>query len=222
MAVRHGVLDRSAASGMTGITTRDGLSALNRLMESGAQPQAMVLAMNWNRYAENPAAALQKRLLSEIGTHDERRAPAVRATRARPESWLAKLQAAGKLQERELLQNLLEERICSILRLPREQTILIEQPLQELGLDSLLSIELRNSVGMSLHRPLPATLLFDFPTLRTLTDFLLSIVGTSEPSRPKQSRVKPDRRSVIDDIEALSDDEVNEILSQHARTGQEV
>jgi hypothetical protein len=75
---------------------------------------------------------------------------------------------------------------------------------------------------MSLHRPLPATLLFDFPTLRTLTDFLLSIVGTSEPSRPKQSRVKPDRRSVIDDIEALSDDEVNEILSQHARTGQEV
>ncbi len=103
-----------------------------------------------------------------------------------------------------------------------EQAIHTEQPLQELGLDSLLSIELRNSVGISLHRSLPATLLFDYPTLRALTDYLLSIVGASEPARPRQSRAKPDRRSALDDIEALSDDEVNELLNQQTRTRQEV
>jgi acyl carrier protein len=223
MAVRHGVLDRSATTGMTGITTRNGLLALNKLMESGAGPQAMVVAMNWNQYAENPVAAWQKRLLSEIDIHDARRAPAAGAARRKPESWVEKLKAAGKLQERELLRNLLEERICTTLRLPREETINSEQPLHELGLDSLLAIELRNSVGMSLHRSLPATLLFDYPTLRALTDYLLSLVGTSESSRPKQSRANPNHRSVLEDIEALSDDEVNEMLSQQAaRTRQEV
>ena len=222
MAVRHGVLDRSAQTGMTGISTRDSLSALQRLMESGAGPQSIVLAMNWNQYFANSVVGWHRRLLSEIEIRSDQRAPAAGGTRGKPESWLEELQATGKLQQRDLLRKLLDERVRATLRLPGEQAIGLDQPLQELGLDSLLSIELRNSVGMSLRRPLPATLLFDYPTLAALTEYLLSAVGARESSPPEESRAKLGRRSALDDIESLSDEEVEKMLSQQTRTGQEV
>jgi acyl carrier protein len=181
--------------------------------------------MNWRQYFENPVPEWQRRLLSEIEIRAEKQAPAAGEKRRKPESWLEKLEAAGKMQEADLLRGLVEERIRTTLRLPREQAIPLDQPLQELGLDSLLSIELRNSVGMSLQRPLPATLLFDYPTLSALTEYLLSVVGARGSAPLEEPHAKQGRRSVLEDIESLSDEEVERMLSQRAgteRTEQEV
>src|SRR5262249_32641473 len=49
----------------------------------------------------------------------------------------------------------------------------VGRPRGELGLDSLLAIEPRTLLGRSLGRALPATLLFDYPTLAALRDYLL-------------------------------------------------
>jgi acyl carrier protein len=46
------------------------------------------------------------------------------------------------------------------------------RPLHELGLDSLMSVELRNALVTSLGRSLSSTLLFDYPTVESLTRYL--------------------------------------------------
>ena len=57
-------------------------------------------------------------------------------------------------------------------------------PFLQLGLDSLMAVELRNALAEALGRTLPATLLFKYPTLEALGDFVLSQVPqpTAEPA----------------------------------------
>ncbi|HEV7456874.1 MAG TPA: type I polyketide synthase [Roseococcus sp.] len=54
-----------------------------------------------------------------------------------------------------------------------EEAIPSDRPLLELGLDSLMAVELRGAIAASLARPLPATLVFDHPTLAALLAHLL-------------------------------------------------
>lgn len=57
------------------------------------------------------------------------------------------------------------------------------QPLSEMGLDSLMAVELRNLLTSIFEPvpPLPATLVFDHPTVAALTDRLLATVSPASP-----------------------------------------
>ncbi len=87
-------------------------------------------------------------------------------------SILPQLKAAPARQRRDLL--LAHIRLLALRTLSLDQATPVEEgrPLKEFGLDSLMAVELRNALGRSLDQTLPATLAFDYPTLRDLTDYL--------------------------------------------------
>jgi acyl carrier protein/NAD(P)-dependent dehydrogenase (short-subunit alcohol dehydrogenase family) len=47
-----------------------------------------------------------------------------------------------------------------------------QQALKDIGLDSLMALEVRNAISAALGTSLPATLLFDYPTVTDLTKYL--------------------------------------------------
>jgi SAM-dependent methyltransferase len=108
--------------------------------------------------------------------------------------------------------------------------------LMDLGLDSLMAIELRNrlAAGLALTRPLSATLMFDYPTIDAIAAHLAKEITSparsdGEPGRaedePRRAEGEP-RRDVLAaptapapavsaaDLAALSDEEVEELLIQ--------
>ena len=91
-------------------------------------------------------------------------------------------------------------------------------PLQELGLDSLMALELRNVLAQALGRPLSATLLFDYPTIRVLAGYLLALVAEKQVLRSAQDDkvvgVEKEKVGVTMEAElaAMSDAEAEELL----------
>jgi hypothetical protein len=80
-----------------------------------------------------------------------------------------------------------------------------------------MAVELRNLLGgeLGLGRPLPATLVFDYPSVEAITDYLVgellgSVVAEAEPVA---ASVAVATGGVVSAIEELSDDEVDRLLA---------
>jgi hypothetical protein len=98
----------------------------------------------------------------------------------------------------------------------------------DLGLDSLMAVELRNQIRRALEIPLPPTLIFDYPTLARLSTYLLTtFFSSAQPTgnqptvqRTAETKDEPvpdehDRPLSADELEASIEDELamlNELL----------
>ena len=63
-------------------------------------------------------------------------------------------------------------------------TVNVMQPLMEAGINSLGAVELRNALSSQLTLELPATLIFDYPTIGALSVYLAAHATAPGPPAP--------------------------------------
>jgi hypothetical protein len=68
-----------------------------------------------------------------------------------------------------------------------------------------MAVELRNALVSSLDSQLPPTMVLDYPTLRTLTDFLLKEICHEQDMRDQEAPIP-------DDITNMTDEEAEQLL----------
>jgi acyl carrier protein len=107
------------------------------------------------------------------------------------------------------LQEHLRQQAVHILSLPEGTRVDEDEALHDLGLDSLMAVELRNALVASLGKSWSPTLVLDYPTLRALTEYLLAemFVSSKESKPPAQQ------------LEELSEAEAEELLLQELGGG---
>ncbi|HRI70538.1 MAG TPA: acyltransferase domain-containing protein, partial [Polyangium sp.] len=87
-------------------------------------------------------------------------------------------------ERHEVMLDLVRREIAAIAGLPSADAVPADQPLQALGLDSLMTFELRNRLTVRAETTLPATLAFDYPTAQAIAGLLLRKVFVDlEPAR---------------------------------------
>ena len=91
--------------------------------------------------------------------------------------------------------------------------------LMSAGVDSLMAVELRNALSAAAGRQLPATLLFKYPSLQALTDYLSNdVLAIAETEPAAGLPVQPELDADAAAIAPLSDEEVRRLLEEEIRS----
>jgi malonyl CoA-acyl carrier protein transacylase/SAM-dependent methyltransferase len=145
-------------------------------------------------------------------------APPAPAALPEAEALQAALATALPAERTDLLVAFVRQSIAHVLRLRDWQSLKRNQPLLDLGFDSLMAVELRNVLrqGLALPRKLPATLLFDHPSIAAIAAYLEKMLDEGAPAAVAVASLEPAGAAAestgMDDLALLSDAEVEALL----------
>jgi NADPH:quinone reductase-like Zn-dependent oxidoreductase/NAD(P)-dependent dehydrogenase (short-subunit alcohol dehydrogenase family)/acyl carrier protein len=194
---------RWEARGLGMIAPETGLHLLGQLLSS-EEAHVAVLPIDWARYLR-PFGAAVPPMLSGFAR-----------TTAQPHRTdvLEQLRQGPPGRRREALLTFLRAEASRVLGLAPGHPLDDDRPLQELGLDSLLTVELRNVVGAALGRTLPATVLFNYPSIQALAGWLETELFGSAPSETAEHE-EAQRRAEAE-VGAMSEAELDDLLAGFA------
>ncbi|BCL17964.1 type I polyketide synthase [Micromonospora sagamiensis] len=204
---------RLAAQGYRPLPADEATGALGRLLDTPTA-QAALVAVDWPTHLRQYGGA-QPAFLSRLRRTDLTPADPTPADPAPAAGARERIEAAHPTERRGLLQEYVQRTAVTILGLPPAQPVNPQQPLRELGLDSLMAVELRNALGRLVGRSLPSTLAFDHPTVTKLTDHLLGELFP-EPTTPAPAARTPASDApddLVARVAALDDADVEALLA---------
>ena len=140
-----------------------------RALDRPADGLEVVADADWTRYTE--ATGLRRPLVSDL----------LRTPQATPEP------LAASTGTRPMI-DLIREHTAVVLRHDDAGSVPATRAFAELGLDSLMAVELRNRLSAATGLQLPATLLFEHPTPQALAGHLTAQLGpATEAEQPERT-----------------------------------
>jgi acyl transferase domain-containing protein/acyl carrier protein len=199
--------------GMAGMKVEEGLACLGGLM-TGPGGQACVLPVDWKRWKELYPAYMATPFISEVV--DEIAGGPDSALASKPANELLdRLKLTPESMRLNVIREFIQMIAAGLLGFPPNHRLDPLQSLNELGLDSLMAIELRNAMAKEVGQSLPATLLFNYPAVEDITLYLGKLLlGDTVVSELAEASAGA-RRNTLDDIEDLSDEEVDRMLAMN-------
>jgi acyl transferase domain-containing protein/acyl carrier protein len=191
------------------IKPQRGLAVLERLLAEATQGQVGVIPFKFNEWCQLLPSSAQTSLLKDLLKEEVTDAPAAPTSRLRAE--LEQLEPGPERRAR--LEQHLQQQLGQVLGLPPSEVDILT-PLNTMGLDSLMALELSKRLEKSLGTALPATLVWNYPTIAALTPHLASKIGIllEPPAESKADVEEEEKKAAIADIQQLSDAEAEALL----------
>lgn len=135
---------------------------------------------------------------------------------------LGPLRFALPENRKHILSTFVHNTVRRVLGVSDSQPLDLTKPLIDQGLDSLMAVQMRNAIASGLQRPLPVSLVFNYPTVNDIVNYVETQLGeffadiepaTSPPRNPVQP--EPSNNSPLATAQALLA-ELNELLSDEA------
>ncbi|MER6359235.1 type I polyketide synthase, partial [Streptomyces sp. NPDC001634] len=181
---------------------RHGVRPMNPELALGALQQALdhddttlaVTDIDWDLFAHAYTTARPRPFLDDLP--DARRALTARrpahhdaqhpADADTPDTGdlTRQLAALAEPEQRAAFEELVRAHVAVVLNHTGPQDVEPTRSFRELGFDSLTAVELRNALSGALGRPLPATLVFDYPTPTVLAEHLRAALAPAAADTP--------------------------------------
>lgn len=211
-ATESGIGDRLSMKGFRPIEPKQGLRVLDSLLQ-GDRVQAGVMSVDWREYAEALSTGAQSTFLAGVLSAAEVR-PLHEQPKARQESALLdRLSQAPPKRRRSLLEAHIRDQAIRVLGLSPSFKLDPNQGLASLGMDSLMTIELKNRLQASMGKPLSSTIVFDHPTVAALAEYLeRNYLMVAED--PAEAVAEAERTSALAELQQMSDEDAEAILAK--------
>jgi acyl transferase domain-containing protein/acyl carrier protein len=199
LATRSDRIEHLTRQGIMPFTPEQGVRLMQRMIELDLV-QCMGIAMDWGKVLGSYTPPLLSRLSEEVLAGED--GPTKKDSSVRKD-----ILAAEPGERRSLVEGFLVEQIAQVLKCSPSR-VDAHEPLNRLGIDSLMAVELKNRVEADLETNLPVTALLQGPSLSQLAAQLLE--GLDAPAADDPSA--PEEDGLEAQVEGLTDDEVEVLL----------
>jgi acyl transferase domain-containing protein/acyl carrier protein len=208
------VAEYLARSGTTPLTPGEVIVLTESFLNAGAT-QAMALRVDWSKWRHSFRGSQESPLLERIfATGVE--GPETTGAKS---DWRVKIESASPADRIEVIGQAVRDVVGSVLRV-KPEGLRSDQPLTDLGLDSLMAVEIENSIESSIGVALPPASLMRARTIGQIATLIAEHMGGAQAAAP---RVKAEAESPDKvDLEALSDEEIGRLLGDEAPAADEL
>jgi acyl transferase domain-containing protein/SAM-dependent methyltransferase len=181
---------------------------------TAALGQHIVIARAGDRIAEGDRVADARPASVALGARPFAPADSTGSQLGEPESILDALTQALPAERRELLVDFARRAVARVLRAGDPGRLGRDQRLLDLGFDSLMAVELRNVLrqGLALEQKLPATLVFDHPTIAAIAGYLERVISPAPPAAAHPAPANDEISVDAAEIAAMTDEQVEKLL----------
>ncbi|MGD1805493.1 type I polyketide synthase [Dapis sp. BLCC M126] len=178
---------RIRSLGMSSIPPEQGLEVLTQLLAESAT-QVGVIPINWSQFVAQLPAGMTMPVLEEFMSSESV------VTETKNNEFLVELQKAKASDRPQIMTNYLQGVVGKLLGFPESELPDTELGFFDMGMDSLLSLELRNLLQKSFSCSVSSTVLFEYTNIEALAEHLTTevlaedletTVETSDKDKPE-------------------------------------
>lgn len=192
--------DRLAHYGVRHLKPDFALELLDSLLNSRLQ-QVCALDIDWETYRDR----LEQKSSSYLCTILPKKAEEAgdREEETREKGIMAALQETPPVKRKEALIQYMQRWSARIMGCDDPRQVKTDTPLMEQGVDSLMIVEMRNKFNREVKTTLPMTLLFNYPTLKKVADYILGNILTFQDTPDAKEAQPPSTDDLLNEIDAL-------------------
>jgi acyl transferase domain-containing protein len=190
--------------GMHALPTREALALLDRVL-GGDAAQVMAANIDWSAFVPALEARARRPLLDAVRVHDD-------AAAAEEPGFRKRLEATAPEARAALVVDWLRGEVARVLGRDTPAAVYVEQGFFEMGLDSLMAVELKRRLERATGLTLPRTVAFEYPSVAALARHLCTACAC--PSSPSVASTAP----ISPAPPALSEREAEALLLDELRS----
>jgi acyl carrier protein len=212
-----------STAGLEPMSAPGALAMLDAMLGTLAR-QITIAAVDWDRLKPIYEARRARPFFSEVGAIVSERRPKERET-SMAETW--NFENVPDTERKEVLGERVRIEVATVLGLGDAAEVDPARGLFDLGMDSLMAVELRARLQKRAGCALPSTLTFNYPNAAALTQFLErllfvmpanNVINTAAALSAGLNATQPASAVSAADGEELSEDELEQLLAERLRT----
>jgi NADPH:quinone reductase-like Zn-dependent oxidoreductase/malonyl CoA-acyl carrier protein transacylase/SAM-dependent methyltransferase/acyl carrier protein len=205
------VADFLARQGTNAISPGEATALLESFLCAGSA-QAISIRVDWKKWRQFFRSMQENPFLERIFAALENE-EAVGAT----SSWRSRIDAASPTEKQAVICQAVREAVGSVLRV-KPDSLRDDQPLTDLGLDSLMGVEIESSLEAAVGLALPPTSLMRARTIGQIASLIAGHLGGAAPIA--ESTPVPAQTEAISaiDLDAISHEEIERLLGHEAES----